>query len=96
MNNKKLNNKKMLDRVHSNIEKLIDNYADFSETKNAEKKFWDYAKKNILKCNRKVKERELEGLFYDVAYFNEKQGFIYGFNYALEMMGKLDMISEQE
>ena len=91
-----MNNKKTLSRLHCNIDKLIDNYADLSETKEAEENFWEYARKNILQGNKNVKERELEAALYDVAYFNEKQGFIYGFNYALEVIGQSDKFSEQE
>ncbi len=74
-----MDNGKALDKIYSNIDKLIDNYADLPETEEAEKRFWEYAEKNILQGNRIVKERELESALYDVAYFNEKQGFIYGF-----------------
>ncbi len=86
-----MNNEKALNRVYSNLNKLIDNYSDLPETKEADKKFWEYARKNILQGNRNVKEQELESALYDVAYFNEKQGFIYGFNYALELIGKTDV-----
>lgn len=85
-----MNNEKALNKVYGNIDKLIDHYADLPETKEADKRFWEYAKENILQDSRDVKERELESVLYDVAYFNEKQGFIYGFNYALELMGKPD------
>lgn len=87
-----MNNEKALNTIYSHIDKLIDNYADLPETKEAEKKFWEYAEKNILRSRKKVKERELESAMYDVAYFCEKQGFIYGFNYALELTGKSDLL----
>ena len=82
-----MNNEKALDKIYGNIDKLIDDYTDLPETKEADKRFWEYAKKNILQGSENVKERELESVLYDVAYFNEKQGFKYGFNYALEIMG---------
>lgn len=88
-----MDNGKALDKIYSNIDKLIDNYADLPETEEAEKRFWEYAEKNILQGNRIVKERELESALYDVAYFNEKQGFIYGFNYALGLIGKTDLLN---
>lgn len=86
-----MNNEAALNRIYNNLEKLINKYTDLPETKKAEKEFWEYAKKNILQDNRNVEERELESVLYDVAYFNEKQGFIYGFNYALELIGKPDL-----
>lgn len=86
-----MNNEKTLDKIYGNIDKLIDDYADLPETKEAEERFWEYARKNILQDSGNVEERELESALYDVAYFNEKQGFKYGFNYALEMMGRLGL-----
>lgn len=86
-----MKNEKALNKVYGNIDKLIDHYADLPETKEAEKRFWAYARKNVLQGSRSVKERELESVLYDVAYFNEKQGFIYGFNYVLELIGKPDL-----
>ncbi|MCI8785548.1 MAG: hypothetical protein HFI84_02680 [Eubacterium sp.] len=86
-----MNNEKALNKIYSNIDSLIDNYSDLPETKKAEERFWEYARKNILQGSKAVKERELESALYDVAYFNEKQGFIYGFNYALELIGKPDL-----
>lgn len=74
-----MNNEKALDKIYGNIDKLIDDYTDLPETKEADKRFWEYAKKNILQGSENVKERELESVLYDVAYFNEKQGFKYGF-----------------
>lgn len=86
-----MKNEKALNKIYGNIDKLIDNYTDLPETQEADEKFWEYARQNILQGNKSVKERELESALYDVAYFNEKQGFIYGFNYALELMGKPDL-----
>lgn len=85
-----MNNEKTLDRIFDNIDKLIDDYTDLPETQEADKRFWEYARKNILQGND-VKERGLESVLYDVAHFNGKQGFKYGFNYALEMMGRLEL-----
>lgn len=87
-----MKNEKALDKIYSRIDQLIDGYADLSETKDADKKFWEYVGKSILQGNQYVKERELESVLYDVAYSNEKQGFMYGFNYALELIGKPDLL----
>lgn len=86
-----MKNEKALNKIYSHIDNLIDNYADLPETQEADKRFWEYARKNILQGSGDVKERELESALYDVAYFNEKQGFKYGFNYALELTGRLDL-----
>lgn len=88
----KLKNIKVLEKVYVNLDKLIDNYADLPETEESERKFWEYAEKNIFQSKKNVKERELESVLYDVAYFSEKQGFIYGFNYALELIGRPDLL----
>ena len=85
-----MKNEKALNRIYRNIDNLIDNHVDLPETKEAEKRFWEYAGKNILQGGEDMEERELESVLYSVAYFNEKQGFMYGFNYALELMGKSD------
>lgn len=50
--------------------------------------FWEYAKKNKFKSKKNVEERKFEATLYDVTYFSENQGFIYGFNYSLELTGK--------
>lgn len=88
-----MNNEAALNRIYNNLEKLIDTYTDLPETKEAEKEFWKYAKKNILQSNRNVEERELESVLFEVEEFREKQGFMYGFNYALELTGRFDMLN---
>lgn len=85
-----MKNEKALAKIYSNIDDLIDNHVDLPETKDAEKRFWEYAGKNMLQDGEYAKKCELESVLYGVAYFNEKQGFMYGFNYALELMGKTD------
>lgn len=87
-----MKNGRALNKIYSNIDELIDNYADLPETREADNRFWEYARKNILQGSRDVKESDLETALYDVEYFNEKQGFIYGFNYAIELMGKPDLL----
>ncbi len=87
-----MKNEKTLDKIYSHIDQLIDGYADLSETREADKKFWEYAEKNIFQGNQYLKERELEAILYDIAYFNERQGFMYGFNYALELIGRPELL----
>lgn len=83
-----IKNMSTLGRVYDNLDKIIENYSDLDETKDAEKRFWEYAQKYIFERQGSLKKFDLENAFYEVAFFREKQGFIYGFNYALELYGK--------
>lgn len=84
-----MDNERALGKIYSNIDKLLDDYEDLPETKEAEKRFWEYVQGHIFAEEGEVNEVDLEDVLYDVTFFNQKQGFIYGFNYALELLGKL-------
>lgn len=91
-----MKNEKVLGKIWNNLDRLIDDYADLPETKEAESRFWEYVKENIFRVGIQLKELDLENALYDVAFFNEKQGFLYGFNYALALMGNYDVMTDSE
>lgn len=80
---------KMIDRIFENLEKLMDNYVDLPETREAEERFWEYVDSNILLNAENYEKIEFENVLYDFGSFREKQGFLYGFNLAMDLMGKL-------
>ncbi len=76
-----------IDKIFSNFHKLVDNYHDLQETKDAEENFWEYAEQNILR-NTELNIREFENAFYNVTHKYQRQGFIYGFRYAVDLLKK--------
>lgn len=75
-----------LENIYNNLNLLINDCRDLSDTEKAENNFWDYVKQNILEDSEP--SMEFENALYSVAYYNQKQGFIYGFKYAIELLGK--------
>lgn len=73
-----------IDKIFNNLDRLIDDYNDFPETTESENKFWEYADRNILK-NTQLNIREFENVLCDVTYNHQRQGFIYGFQYAADL-----------
>lgn len=73
-----------LGKIYSNLHLLLDDFTDFPETEEAENNFWKFVKKNVL-SNREP-DIEFENVLLDVAHYNQKQGFIYGFKYAISLM----------
>lgn len=77
-----------INRIFANLDKLIDGYTDLPDTIEAEDRFWEYVNANCMKdadSNGKVK---LENVLYGMASCKEKQGFLYGFNFAMDLMGR--------
>ena len=83
-----MKNKDALDKIYLNLDNLMEDYEDLEETEEAESGFWEYVKQNIMDSREEINEKELEDVLYDVSYFRERQGFMYGFNYALRLLGK--------
>lgn len=78
----------MIDRIFRNLERLIDDYEDLPETIEAEDRFWKYVDTNFLRNKSSKEIRNFEKVFYDAGFCKEKQGFLYGFNYAVKLLGK--------
>lgn len=75
-------------RIFENLDKLIDGYADLPETVAAENRFWEHMRANYTKDAGCKEEVKLENVLYDLASCKEKQGFLYGFNFAMDLMGE--------
>lgn len=82
-----MKNEQPLTKIYNYLDKLLDKYSDLTETIDAEKRFWDYAEEYIFKNIEELDKINFENALYDVAFFKEKQGFLYGFNYALNLLG---------
>ncbi len=78
----------IIDRIFDNIDKLIDEYTDSPETIAAENRFWEYVNANYIKGAECKEEIKMENVLYDLAACKEKQGFLYGFHFAMSLMGK--------
>ncbi len=80
-------NTNAIDQIYKNLNKLIENYDDLPETTDAENSFWEYVHQNISK-NIEFNTLDFENALYNVAYFHQRQGFIYGFQYAIDLLLK--------
>ena len=83
-----MKNIKTVNRLFENLDRLMDNYVDLPGTKDAEERFWNYVDSNIMTSEENSERVEFENVLYDVGSFREKQGFLYGFNLAMDLMGK--------
>ena len=78
-----MKNFKEIEKIYNNLDRLIDNYADLPETLQAYRDAMDYLKEH--KMPPKI-EMEVDDLLSDIAYKNERQGFLYGFQYAIRLL----------
>lgn len=75
-----IKNKEALSQVYYNFEHLNDDYREFTEKGEAEDRVWSCLKE------KGVPVFEVEN-FINLAFIeNERQGFIYGFRYAVELL----------
>ena len=77
-----------IDRIFNNLEKLIDGYGDSPETVAAENRFWECLDTNYKKDMGRDEIIRVEDVLYEMASCKEKQGFFYGFHFAMDLMGK--------
>lgn len=75
-------------RIFENLDKLIDGYTDLPETIAAENRFWEYMNTNYMKDAECKEEIKMENALYDLVSCKERQGFLYGFNFAMDLMGE--------
>lgn len=73
-------NTKALDTVFNNFEHLHDDYVELPETKEAGKEMWKLLEDKGLSI------MEIENTINCALLENERQGFIYGFRYAVELL----------
>lgn len=91
----------MIEKIYNSLMD-DDAYGDLPETKEARKKLKTYVMDNLLSSDDEESYRqwmELERIVSEFGMVNEQQGFIFGFNYAVELLtrgwrqcnsGKLD------
>lgn len=78
-----------IDRIYNNFENLQDDIEDFPETDKAMENLREYITEKYLSNNAEKSARQwidLEEYVMYVAFMNERQGFIYGFQYAVLLM----------
>ena len=100
-------NIKAVEKIYDNLSVLVD-YVEFPELKAARKKLKAYLMENILSSDDEEAHRqwlELDGEIADYGIEYERQGFLYGFDYAIELLirggkpcnkGKLDESIQEE
>lgn len=83
-----MRNDKILDRIFRNFDRLADEYIDLPETIEVENRFWNYMDEKYFANEKNKEKKNFEKIFYEVGLYKERQGFLYGFNYAIELLGK--------
>lgn len=76
-------------KIYSNFEKLRDDFVDFPETDEAMENLREYITQKYFGDNPEKAERQwigLEEYVMRAAFMNERQGFIYGFQYAARLL----------
>ena len=77
-----------IDKIYNYLSGLVD-YVDLPETEAARKKVKAYLMGNILSADDEEAHKQwvgLEGVVSEFGIENERQGFIYGFRYAVELL----------
>lgn len=74
---------KEIEKIYNNLDRLIDDYTDLPETLQAYRDAMAYLKEH--KMPTKI-EMKVDDLLSDIAYKNERQGFLYGFQYAIRLL----------
>lgn len=79
-----MRNEKILDRICNNYENLIDGYADLPLTGQTHDDFIRCLNAHGMEDAERV--FEVESALYALEFARERQGFFYGFNFALEIL----------
>lgn len=77
-----------IDRIFANFDKLVDAYVDLPETIAAENRFWECLDTNYRKDMDRDETIRVEDALYEMASCKERQGFFYGFHFAMDLMGR--------
>ena len=78
-----MKNIKEIENIYFNFEKLADDYRDLPETLAAHRKTMEFL--TAHKMPEKIK-LEVDDLLCDIAQEGERQGFLYGFQYAIRLL----------
>ena len=81
-----MKNEKILEKICDNYEKLINDYEDLPLTGQAHNAFINCLNAHGLEDAEHI--FEVESALYDLEFARERQGFIYGFNLALNLLQK--------
>ncbi len=79
---------KAIDRIYNSL-MGTEEYGDLPETKDARKKLKAYVMGNIFSADDEEAHEQwmgLEGILSEYAMVNERQGFLFGFRYAVELL----------
>lgn len=77
-----------IDKIYNSLSEA-DDYVDFPETESARKKLKAYLMENILSADDEEAHKQwldLEKVISEFGVENERQGFILGFRYAVELL----------
>ena len=79
---------KEIEKIYYTFDRLSKEFADFPDTTKANDDFWDYMEKSGIIGNAGISQRrsDIDDLIGAVTCSNEKQGFVYGFQYALSLI----------
>ena len=81
-----------VEKIYYNMDKLTDNFVDLPESEEARKKFDADFEKMIPEDKRMA----FSDLMTNATSAYEKQGFIYGFNYAVALLTSGKVVSANE
>lgn len=78
-----MKNFKEIEKIYNNFERLTDGYVDLPETQQAYDNAMSYLKEH--KLPPKI-ESAVSDLLNDISYYGVRQGFLYGFQYAVRLL----------
>lgn len=79
---------KEIEKIFNNFDKLYDNWEDFEETLKCREVLWDYMKSHNFFGKAEISQTELK-LDEHIGTLEtqmERQGFVYGFRYAVSLL----------
>ena len=81
-------NTNSLDRIYNNLNLLLEDCSDFPETTKSEDDFWKLVDQNFPGKNN-MEMLEFENALYQVAHCHQRQGFMYGVKFVMEILQNL-------
>ena len=79
---------KEMEKIYNNFDRLCDNFLDFEETEKGYNELEEYIKKETFHGVPGWEKEQIKLLEEIIKYaaMNEKQGFVYGFQYAVKLL----------
>ena len=78
-----MKNFKEIEKIYNNFDNLVDDYRDFPETLAAYHEAMEFL--TAHKMPEKIK-LDVSGHLDEIHYKSERQGFLYGFQYAVRLL----------